>query len=78
MTYEDKRKLFAWLFPNGLDEHGEAYGILERKRAKNIYSFTVNATLVAHGRFITKDKDGYKDKEILYEPKVYKSSLDLI
>ena len=38
----------------------------------------VNATLVAHGRFITKDKDGYKDKKILYEPKVYKSSLDLI
>jgi hypothetical protein len=21
MTYEDKRKLFTWLFPNGLDEH---------------------------------------------------------
>lgn len=31
MTFEEKRQLFEWLFPDGVDENGQPYGIFIKR-----------------------------------------------
>lgn len=62
MSYPEKRNLFRWLFPDGLDENGKPYGVFIKRLANGVYNFGVNAVSFAGGHLIKdgKELDIYK------------------